>query len=97
MKSKNEKTRKAEVVDSLTGLMFSVEVPEDVSIQGLEIDKEVLFSLKIYTSKNTAGVDKLFLSFFEALDVDQSVEDFIKAYWVYPTKIHFELTEFEEP
>ncbi len=43
------------------------------------------------------NVDKDFINFFEALDVDQSIEDFIKAYWIYPSKIRFELVEIEEP
>ena len=44
-----------------------------------------------------SGVDKDFIDFFEALDVDQNIEDFIKAYWVYPSKIRFELVDIEEP
>ena len=54
-------------------------------------------NLKVYTAKNVASVDKDFINFFEALDVDQSTEDFIKAYWIYPNKIRFELAEMEEP
>ncbi|MCW4023492.1 MAG: hypothetical protein NWF01_00445 [Candidatus Bathyarchaeota archaeon] len=96
VKSKNEKIRKAAVMDSLLGLMFSVEVPEEISMQDLTIDKEVLVNLKVYTSKSTAGVDEAFLGFFEALDVNQNMGDFIGAYWVYPTKIRFKLVELEE-
>jgi hypothetical protein len=96
VKSKKEKIRKVAVIDSLLGLMFTVEVSEDVSMQDLRVDHEVLGAIKVYTSKNTAGVDKEFLGFFEALDVDQSIGDFIKAHWVYPTKIRFELVELEE-
>jgi hypothetical protein len=96
IKSINEKIRKAAVMDSLSGLMFTVEVPDDVSMQDLIIDREVLVSVKVYTSKNIAGVDKEFLGFFEALDVDQSMGDFIRAYVIYPTKIRFELVEIEE-
>lgn len=43
------------------------------------------------------GVDADFVDFFEALDVDQDIEDFIKAYWIYPNKMRFELVEIEEP
>ena len=45
----------------------------------------------------STGVDEDFINFFEALDIDQSIEDFIKAYWIYPSKIRFELAEIEEP
>lgn len=35
------------------------------------------------------------MEFFEVLDVDQNFEDFVKAYWMYPNYIAFELTEIE--
>ena len=76
--------------------LFAVEVPEMISMQELAVGKEYLANLRVYTSKNLAGVDKDFTDFFEALDIDQSIEDFIKAYWIYPSKIRFELAEIEE-
>jgi hypothetical protein len=57
----------------------------------LATDKEYLATLKVYTAKNLQGVDEEFINFFDAVDVDQNIEDFIKAYWVYPNKIRFEL------
>lgn len=97
VKTKNESVRKVAVLDVLTNLTFAVEVPDTISMQELIAEKEYLANLKVYTSKNLKGVDKDFINFFEALDVDQSVEDFIKAYWVYPSKIRFELVDVEEP
>ena len=85
------------VLDVLTNLTFGLEIPESIPIQELAVAKEYLASLKVYTSKNTQGVEKDFISFFEALDIDQSIEDFIKAYWIYPSKIRFELSDVEEP
>jgi hypothetical protein len=41
------------------------------------------------------GVPADFVDFFEVLDVDQKTEDFIKAYWLYPSYIRFELVEAE--
>ena len=76
--------------------MLTVQVSENVNLQDLAANHEYLFNLKIYTSRDIAGVNEDFVSFFEALDIDQSIEDFIKAYWVYPGKIRFELTEVEE-
>ena len=35
------------------------------------------------------------VDFFEILDVDQSFEDFVRAYWVYPKHVAFELTKIE--
>ena len=95
IKSKNEQVRKIAVVDLLTGLPFGVEVPKNVPLESLEIEKEYLASLKVYTAQNIAGVTSDFVEFFEVLDVDQSIEDFIKAYWLYPKLIRFELAEAE--
>jgi len=97
VKTKNESVHKVAVLDALTNLTFAVEVPDTISMQELIAEKEYLTDLKIYTSKNLKGVDKDFINFFEALDVDQSIEDFIKAYWIYPSKIRFELVDVEEP
>ena len=96
-KTKNESIRKAAVLDVLTSLMFTVEVPERVPMGELILEKEYLADLRVYTSKNIEGVEEDFVNFFEALDIDQSIEDFIKAYWVYPSKIRFELIDVEEP
>ena len=97
VKTKNESVRKVAVLDVLTNLMFAVELPNTISMKGLSVDKDYLADLKVYTTKNVEDVDKDFVSFFEVLDIDQSIEDFIKAYWVYPSKIRFELVDIEEP
>jgi hypothetical protein len=97
VKTKNESVRKVAVLDVLTNLMFAVELPDTISMQELSVEKEYLADLRVYTAKNVEGVDKDFVNFFEALDIDQSIEDFIKAYWVYPSKIRFELVGIEEP
>jgi hypothetical protein len=96
-KAKNESVRKFAMLDVLTNLPFAVEVPEGFEMQQLVIGKEYLANLRVYTSKNMKGVDKDFISFFEALDIDQAIQDFIKAYWIYPDKIRFQLVEIEEP
>ena len=96
VKTKNDSVRKVAVLDVLSNLTFAVEVSDTISIQELNAEKEYLANLKVYTSKNLKDVDKDFINFFEALDVDQSVEDFIKAYWIYPSKIRFELVDVEE-
>jgi hypothetical protein len=97
VKTKNESVHKVAVLDVLTNLMFAVEVPDTISMQELSVEKEYLANLRVYTAKNVEGVDRDFVNFFEALDIDQSIEDFIKAYWVYPSKIRFELEDIEEP
>jgi hypothetical protein len=96
VKAKNDRVRKIAVLDVLTNLPFAVEVPELVSMQELTNSKEYLANLRVYTSKNMEGIDKDFIGFFEAIDIDQNIEDFIKAYWIYPDKIRFELVEVEE-
>jgi len=97
VKTKNASVRKVAVLDVLTNLMFAIEVPDMISMDELAVDHEYLANLKVYTQKNANDVDKDFVNFFEAIDVDQSIEDFIKAYWVYPGKIRFELADLEEP
>jgi hypothetical protein len=95
VKSKNEQVRKVAVVDLLTNVPFGIEVPKNVSWETVEVGKEYFASLKVYTARNIAGVTPDFVEFFEVLDVDQSMEDFIKAYWLYPKLIKFELVEAE--
>ena len=97
VRTKNENVRKVAVLDVLTNLMFSFEVTEMISMKELNIDTEYLANLRVYTAKNIKDVESDFINFFEALDIDQSIEDFIKAYWIYPSKIRFELAEIEEP
>jgi hypothetical protein len=97
VKAKNDSAHKVAVLDVVTNLPFAVEVPDTISMQELSVGKEYLANFRVYTSKNLEGVDEDFINFFEALDVDQSIEDFIKAYWIYPSKIRFELVDIEEP
>lgn len=88
------------VLDALTNILFMVHVTPGVSampIEELEIGKEYIFNLRVETSKDLSGVKADAISFFEALDIDQTMEDFIKAYWLYPNKVRFQLTEAEEP
>jgi hypothetical protein len=97
IKTKNEKVRKAAALDVLTNLFVTIDVPEDINMAELQPEKEFLAQLKVYTSQNLDGIDKEFVDFFGTLDIDQAIEDFIKAYWIYPNKISFELSEIEEP
>ncbi len=97
IKTKNEKILKAAALDILTNLTFAINIPQNIPMESLENEREYLAHLKVYTSKNLQGIDKEFVNFFEALDIDQAIEDFIKAYWIYPDKISFELIEVEEP
>jgi hypothetical protein len=84
-------------MDVLTNLSFAIEIPENIESDKLELNKEYLAELNIYTSTDISGVEKDFYNFFDVVDVDQPTYDFIKAYWVYPSKIRFELVEVEEP
>ena len=97
VKTKNSSVHKVAVLDVLTNLMFAVEVPEMISLNRLSLDAEYLANLKVYTAKNIGNVSPEFINFFEALDIDQNIEDFIRAYWIYPSKIRFELVDIEEP
>lgn len=97
VKTKNLTVRKVAVLDVLTNLMFAVEVPDMIAMEELIVEQEYLANLRVYTTKKLEGIDKEFGNFFQNVDVDQSAEDFIRAYWIYPSKIRFELVEVEEP
>jgi len=97
MKTKAASVRKAAALDVLTNLSIALSIPKEFAIEDLAANKEYLATLKVFTSKNVKGIDPEFVNFFDALDIDQSADDFIKAYWAYPNKIRFELSEVEEP
>jgi hypothetical protein len=100
VKTKAENLGKIAALDVSTNLMFTLEVKEDVSqtpISQLTAGKEYLFNIRVLTSKNLEDVKPDAISFFEAVDIEQSMDDFIKAYWLYPSKIRFQLVEAEEP
>lgn len=96
VKAKNEEVRKLAVVDLLTGLPFGIDVLPDVSLADIAIGETYYMRIKVYTSHNLQGVAPEHMDFFKVLDVDQTFEDFIKAYWLYPKLIKFELSEIEE-
>jgi hypothetical protein len=100
VKTKAENVGKIAVLDTTTNLMFTVEVKENISqtpMAQLTAGKEYFFNIRVLTSKNLEDVKADAISFFEAVDIEQSMDDFIKAYWLYPTKIRFQLVEAEEP
>lgn len=96
-KNQEWKRTKTAVLNVLTNLMFAVKSPEMVSMTELKVEKEYLANLRVYTSKNPKGVEGDLINFFEAVDIDQNSEDFIRAYWIYPSKMRFELIDMEEP
>lgn len=93
IKAKNDRMRKAAAIDLLVDLPFSFLFSDNVSIESVEVEKSFSATFNVYTSKNIGDVESGFVEFFEVLDVDQSFEDFVKAYWMYPNLITFELTE----
>jgi hypothetical protein len=96
VKGKNVNAQNMTVMDELTSLPVAIEVREKDVLESLTVDKEYLAEFKVYTASNIEGVDKQFTDFFEALDIDQKIENFQEAFAVYPTKIRFELTSIEE-
>ncbi len=95
LKAKNEQVRKIAAIDLSTNLPFGLEVPENVSLKDVEVEKSYLAAFKVYTARNVEGVTPECVEFFEVLDVDQTAEAFIKVYWVYPKLVKFELVEVE--
>ncbi len=95
VKAKNEQVRKIAAIDLVTNLPFGIEVSKDLQIETLEVEKAYYASLKVHTARNITDVAPEQVEFFEVLDVDQPMEEFIKAYWLYPKLIRFELVEVE--
>jgi len=97
LKTKNESVRKAAALDVLTNLPFALNISSDKVIESLCNEKEYWATINVYSSNNLEGVDKNFVNFFTASDINQKIEDFLKTFWIYPGKIRFELINFEEP
>ena len=95
VKSRNDNMRKAVAIDLLVDLPFAFLISDNVSIESVEVEKNFSATFNVYTSKKVEEVESGFVEFFEVLDVDQSFEDFVKVYWIYPNLITFELTEIE--
>ncbi len=95
VKAKNLDLRKVTANDLITNTSMAMTVPQDFPIESVEIEKEYLASLSVYTLKSSKGIDEGYTEFFEVLDVDQSVEDFIKVYGLYPNHVKFVLTQLE--
>jgi len=95
VKAKNEEVRKIAAIDLMTNLPFGIEVPEEVPLADVEVEKGYFASLKVYTARDIKGVSADSVEFLKVVDTDQSIEDFIKFYWLYPKLIKFELVEAE--
>ncbi len=95
VKGNNPQVRRISAIDVLTKTPFPLEVPKDFPLDTLKIEKSYYVTFKVYTLKDMKNMTADFIEFFEAVDVDQSIEDFIKAYWLYPDHIKFELAEAE--
>ncbi|HEX9261823.1 MAG TPA: hypothetical protein VF893_04775 [Candidatus Bathyarchaeia archaeon] len=94
IEAKDDIIRKISAIDLATNLPFSLET-KDFPTDSLEVGKGYFATIKVYTLKYAGKVEQSAMEFFEALDVNQSAEDFIKAFWLYPYKIKFELVEAE--
>jgi len=97
VKAINEENRKIAAQDTQTTRLFTVDASPSVEIKKILPKKQYLFTVNVYTAKNLDGVKPAFLGFFEAVDIDQEMEDFLTAFRVYPTKVRFELVETMEP
>jgi hypothetical protein len=95
VKAKNDQVRKIAAIDLVTNLPFAIEVPSNIPLDSIDLEKAIYASLKVYTSQNIKGVPPEYIEFFKVLDVDQTIADFIKVYWLFPKLIRFELIEME--
>ena len=60
-------------------------------------EKEYLAQLRVYASKSLELIDEEFVVFFDAVDIDYALKNFIEAYWICPSKIRLNLVDLEEP
>jgi hypothetical protein len=95
VKSKNEEERTIAALDILSNLPFALEASQSLSLEKIEVEESYFASLKVYIAQNVSGVSPELVEFFAVLDVDQSIEDFLRAYRLYPRLIKFELVEAE--
>ena len=95
IKAMNTEVRKIAAIDLKTNLPFTIEIPTEVAMESLVLEKAYYASLKVYTAREIKDVQQDLIPFFKEIDVDQPIENFIKAYWLYPKLIHFELAEIE--
>lgn len=95
IKAKNDRMRKAIAIDLIVNLPLAFEISQSVPVKSVEVGKEFSVTLKLYSSKNVEGVDAEFVEFFEVLDADQRFDDFVRAHWMYPNYIAFDLTRIE--
>ena len=68
---------------------------EDILINSFEIEKSYFATLKIFTARNVKDISEQHMEFFKQLDVDQDAQNFIRAYWLYPKYVKFELERIE--
>jgi hypothetical protein len=95
IKARNDLLRKAVAIDLSIDLPFAFEISSDVAINEVKVERRFVATLKVYTSNSVEDVADEFVEFFKVLDVDQSFEAFVKAYWMYPNYISLELTKIE--
>lgn len=95
VKAKNDTVRKISAIDVLTNLPFPLEVPQDFQMGTVDVGKAYFVTFKVYTLKKAPDLSSDFVEFFQVLDVDQPVEDFLKAYRLFSNYIRFELVEAE--
>ena len=95
VRAKNEEARKVAAIDLATNLPFAVDIPAEIALESLELAKEYLASMKVYTAQKIEDVPADFAEFLQVVDVDRSIDEFIEAYWLFPKMIRFELVEME--
>ncbi len=95
VKAKNDHIHKIAAIDLLTNLPFSVDVVKELQMKNFEVEKTYFARIKVYVAREIQGEAPEHVNFFEELDQNQTVDDFIKAYWLYPKLIKFEVTEAE--
>jgi len=95
VKSKNEQAGTIAAIDVLLNLSFALEVSQNLPLETVEVEESYFATLKVYSAQNISGVSPDLVEFFRVLDVDQSIEDFLRVYQLYPKLIKFEILEAE--
>ncbi|MCW4006973.1 MAG: hypothetical protein NWF04_10365 [Candidatus Bathyarchaeota archaeon] len=96
VKAKNMQIRKIAAMDLATSLPFGLDVPEEVPVESVKVGQASIVRLKIYTAQTVEDVAPEYAELFKTQNADQPTENFLKAYWLYPKHIKFELTEIQQ-
>lgn len=92
---KNEEERDIDAIDLSMDMGFILGVPENISIEDIQINEIYHATFKVYTAKLTPEIEKAYSKLAKESDVGREVIEFLKRSGGYRTLYKFELVELE--